>query len=107
MGPKVNSFFQRVYELVAKIPEGKVATYGMIAALLGEPRNGRVVGWAMRATPGHLRLPAHRVIYSNGMLAPEDVFGAKEMQRALLASEGVTFHEDGRVNLEKHLWDGS
>ncbi len=92
--------------MVARIPEGKVATYGLIATLLGQPGNGRVVGWAMRKAPDNLKLPCHRVINKSGMLAPDYAFGGKEIQRALLAREGITFEEDGSVNVVKHLWNG-
>ena len=53
----MQGFFKRVYEIVALIPSGKVATFGQIAALLGEPRNARVVGWAMHDAPRELGLP--------------------------------------------------
>lgn len=97
------SFFSRVYELVAQIPRGKVATYGLIAEMLGNPRAARTVGWAMRATPKHLKLPCHRVIMSTGALAPEGIFGPG-VQRALLEAEGVVFTETGRVDMERCLW---
>jgi methylated-DNA-protein-cysteine methyltransferase related protein len=96
-------FFSRVYAFVAQIPRGKVASYGMIAEMLGNPRAARTVGWAMRATPPNLKLPCHRVIRSNGELPPEGIFGP-EVQRTLLEAEGVIFTEEGRVNLEKCLW---
>lgn len=100
----MKEYFRRVYEIVALIPEGKVMTYGQIAALLGDPRNGRVVGWAMRAAPADMNLPCHRVINKNGILASEYVFGGKEIQKAILENEGITFKKDGTVNMEKHLW---
>lgn len=99
-----NSFFKKVYEIVAKIPEGKVATYGQIALLIGERGNARVVGWAMKAAPSNL--PCHRVVNRLGEMSPEYVFGSKNLQRDILASEGVIFREDGTVDLKKCLWDG-
>lgn len=101
----MEDFFQQVHEIVAKIPEGKVATYGQIATILGKPRNARVVGWAMRATSGKMNLPCHRVVNKKGELAPEYVFGGKAVQRFLLENEGITFTKEGNVDLEKHLWD--
>ena len=100
-------FFQQVYHLVARIPPGKVATYGQIALLLGRPRAGRTVGWAMRGAPADLRLPCHRVVYQSGALAPSGAFGEWGLQRALLEAEGITFNPDGRIDLEKHLWEFS
>ncbi|GBF32374.1 methylated-DNA--protein-cysteine methyltransferase [Desulfocucumis palustris] len=60
----------------------------------------------MRKTPDNLNIPCHRVISKSGILAPDYAFGGKEIQRALLESEGITFEQDGRVKLLKHLWDG-
>jgi methylated-DNA-protein-cysteine methyltransferase-like protein len=99
-------FFKRVYEIVAQIPEGMVATYGGIARMLGYPGGARTVGWAMRSTPEGLHLPCHRVVNATGELAPSYVFGDSEIQRAMLEAEGVTFREDGTINMERHLWQG-
>lgn len=101
----LNGFFSRVYEIAARIPAGKVATYGQIASLLGQPRSARVVGWAMKAAPGHLNLPCHRVVNKLGVMSPDYVFGSSEIQRNLLISEGITFKPNGRIDLEKHLWN--
>ena len=102
---KIN--FNLIYYLVSKIPKGKVATYGQIAALMGNARNGRIVGWAMRKAPDHLALPCHRVINKQGMLAPEYAFGGTEIQKALLEEEGIPFRENGSVDLEKCLWEST
>jgi methylated-DNA-protein-cysteine methyltransferase-like protein len=93
-----------VYETVRRIPEGKVATYGQIAQMLGSPRGARTVGWAMQSAPKGL--PCHRVVNKSGKLAPFYVFGASENQRAMLEIEGVTFRKDGSIDMEKHLWKG-
>jgi methylated-DNA-protein-cysteine methyltransferase-like protein len=100
---EVSGFFEQVYQLVEQIPSGQVATYGQIAALLGRPRAGRLVGWAMRGAPSHRNLPCHRVVNRNGTLAPEGIF-APGLQRALLEAEGVDFTADGRINLDRRLW---
>ena len=97
-------YFEKVYSLVAQIPLGKVATYGQIAAALGGPRNARVVGWAMRAVPADLKLPCHRVVNKTGKLAPFYVFGDEELQRFMLRQEGITFTEDGKIDMKKHVW---
>jgi methylated-DNA-protein-cysteine methyltransferase related protein len=102
----LKDFFSKVYEIVAQIPEGKVITYGQIAFLLGNPRGARVVGWAMRAAPQDLHLPCHRVVNRLGEMAPGSAFGSPEVQRALLSSEGITFKENGCIDLKKHLWPG-
>lgn len=100
----MNSTFARIYDIVAQIPVGKVATYGQIAALAGMPRGARVVGWAMRAVPEELALPCHRVVNRLGTLAPEYAFGGQEVQRSLLEAEGITFRINGSIDMKKHLW---
>jgi len=101
----MNNFYAQVYEIVAKIPMGKVTTYGQIALALGKgPRGAQLVGWAMRAAPRYLQLPCHRVVNKSGSLAPDYAFGSKDVQRELLKSEGITFLEDGRIDMKKHLW---
>lgn len=102
----MDNYFNRVYEIVAKIPAGKVATYGQIASILGNPKNARVVGWAMRATPEEFHLPCHRVVNKTGALSPYYVFGDTIVQKTLLEKEGITFNADGRIDLKKYLWDG-
>jgi len=101
---KSSKFFNRVYKIVSQIPEGKVATYGQIAAILGNPRAARVVGEAMRRTPDYLDIPSHRVISKDGAMAPGYAFGGKEKQREMLEKEGVIFKENGCVDMEKCLW---
>lgn len=105
-GIYLEKFFKKVYEVVARIPRGKIATYGQIAAILGSPRNARVVGWAMKATPEHLHLPCHRVVNKTGILSPSYIFGDKVVQRTLLEEEGITFKADDRIDMKKHLWNG-
>jgi methylated-DNA-protein-cysteine methyltransferase-like protein len=100
----LKDYFATVYQLVAQIPEGKVATYGQIASLIGDKRNARVVGWAMKAAPKGI--PCHRVVNRLGEMSPSYVFGSKELQRDILISEGVTFKKDGCIDLKKHLWSG-
>ena len=100
----MKGFFQRVYKIVAQIPKGKVATYGQIAAMIGEPRNARVVGWAMHYAPPELNLPCHRVVNKAGSMGPIYLFGP-DLQRKMLAEEGVTFQANGCIDMTKHLWD--
>lgn len=66
----MNGFFQQVYDLVAQIPPGRVATYGQIARMLEQPHNARVVGWAMRQAPAERQLPCHRVVKKNREKSP-------------------------------------
>lgn len=99
------NFFQRVYEIVAQIPRGKVATYGQIAGLAGNPRGARTVGWAMQATPPELNLPCHRVVNRSGTLSPDEVFGGPQRQRMLLEEEGVRFTPEGKIDMKNYLWE--
>lgn len=96
--------FQRIYKQVKKIPAGCVATYGQIAAMAGNPRMSRVVGYALHKNPDPATIPCHRVVNRFGEVSKAFVFGGGERQRELLLSEGVTFKEDGAVNLKKHLY---
>jgi len=99
-------FFARIYRLVAQIPQGKVATYGQLATLAGQPGAARTVGWAMQGAPRELDLPCHRVVNAVGALSPAEVFGGVGVQRELLENEGARFLEDGRIDLGVSLWDG-
>ncbi|MCL2434489.1 MAG: MGMT family protein [Clostridia bacterium] len=101
----MDNFFSRVYKAVKRIPTGKVATYGQIAAMCGAPRNARAVGYALHVNPEPGEIPCHRVVNRHGRTAPAFAFGGPGKQRELLEDEGVTFNEDGLVNLKKHLWE--
>ena len=71
-------FSRRVYEVVRRIPKGKVATYGQVAALAGAPRNARFVGYALHSNPEPGVIPCHRVVFRDGSLAPGFAFGGPE-----------------------------
>ena len=101
---KSDSLFERIYSAVEKIPCGRVATYGMIAAMTGNPRRSRVVGFALHVNPRPGIVPCHRVVNRFGGMAPAFAFGGAEAQREMLEKEGVEFDENGNVNLEKYLW---
>ena len=93
------SVFERIYEQVKRIPRGKVASYGLVAAAAGNPRWARVVGYALHANPCPDEIPCHRVVTKAGAVAPGYAFGGPNVQRELLESEGVTFLPDGNVDL--------
>lgn len=98
--------FELIYEQVKRIPRGKVATYGQIAMLAGNPRWARAVGYALHANPDPDSIPCYRVLNRFGGLAPAFAFGGAEKQAELLRADGIEVREDGTVDLEKYLWNG-
>lgn len=97
-------FFQEVYEIVKRIPAGNVATYGQIAALAGQPRKAKMVGWALHSNPEPGVIPCHRVVNRLGELSGSFAFGGAGSQKNLLENEGIIFEENGTINLLKYLW---
>jgi methylated-DNA-protein-cysteine methyltransferase-like protein len=98
--------FEQIYRLVRCIPAGKVATYGQIARMLGQPQAARTVGWAMGSIPDGSDVPWQRVINSRGTISLPAGSPGATLQRALLEDEGVVFDEKGRVNLKVYGWKG-
>lgn len=94
--------FPAIYELVKEIPRGEVASYGMIASLIGGA-TARIVGFAMAATPAGEDIPWHRVINSAGKISERE---GMERQRKLLMAEGVQFSQSGRIRWRDHGWSG-
>jgi methylated-DNA-protein-cysteine methyltransferase-like protein len=97
----MREFFSGVYKIVAQIPEGYVATYGQIAALLGNPLAARAVGDAMRRVPEYMDIPCHRVVNKTGAMAPGHAFGGVGRQRDMLEREGVIFKENGCIDMKR------
>lgn len=97
------TFFDRVFDVVAEIPPGKVTTYGHIAEFVGLKSAARTVGWALNGAAG-TGLPCHRVVNRFGALTGSRHFGGPHIMEDLLRSEGVTFKDDGCVDLSLHLW---
>lgn len=100
------SVFEKIYEQVRKIPRGKVATYGQIAMLAGNPRWSRVVGYALHSNPDPDNIPCYRVVDRMGRLSSAFVFGGINRQAELLRADGVEVNDDNTVKLDKFLWDG-
>jgi methylated-DNA-protein-cysteine methyltransferase-like protein len=99
----VTRFHREVYGMVRRIPRGRVATYGQIAAMLGWPRAARAVGYAMRHCPPGV--PWHRVVNASGGISLRANVSGMLTQRVLLAQEGVAVRK-GRVRLDRHRWRG-
>lgn len=94
---------ERIKRVIRRIPRGRVASYGQIAALSGHPRAARTVVWILHSSSGKARLPWHRVINSRGTISLRPGCGCEE-QRARLTAEGVGFDSAGRVDLRRHGW---
>lgn len=93
--------FEKIYEQVKKIPAGKVASYGQIALMAGNPRWSQVVGYALHSNPQPGVIPCHRIVTKDGKLSKSFAFGGENIQRNLLISEGVIFLDDNTVDMKK------
>ena len=103
---KINGkIYQQIYKLVRLIPEGKVASYGQIAAMLNRC-TPRMVGYAMAALPSGSDVPWHRVINSQGKISQRAGGDGEDIQRLLLETEGVEFDSNSRVDFSKARWMG-
>lgn len=98
--------FEKIYAVVRRIPKGKVATYGQIAMLAGNPHWSQVVGYALHVNPDPNGIPCFRVVNRFGEPSSAFAFGGKNTQIALLEAEGIEV-TDGKVDLKKYLWNGN
>lgn len=94
-----SEFTRRVYAAARQIPAGRVTSYGCLAALAGNPRAARIVGYVLHTCPAGGGVPCHRVVTRDGRLCP-----SYAAQRSLLEAEGVCFLPDGRVDLSRFGW---
>ena len=102
-----SELYELVWTAVKRIPRGRVATYGQIAALAGMPKHARQAGYALAATPENKKIPWHRVINAQGKISLRLKHwdsGSDDFQRILLEAEGVVFDSDGRVDLKRFRW---
>ena len=97
----MKTFNEQVYDIVARIPAGRVATFGQIARMIGRPRMARFVGYASN-NKASWHLPWHRVVFKDGSLCGAGFF---EQQLKALREEGVKFTADKKVIMEKYQWD--
>jgi methylated-DNA-protein-cysteine methyltransferase-like protein len=97
---------ERFYAVIRRIPRGRVATYGQVAALAGLPRRARMVGQALSTAPEDVAVPWQRVVNAQGRISARGGIGWEEgYQRHLLEEEGVVFSAGGRIDLERFGWD--
>ncbi len=101
------SFFERVYEVVKLIPEGRVSSYGAIAGFLGAKGSARMVGWAMNNASKMEDIPAHRVVNRNGLLTGKHHFPGTRVMEQMLEAEGVQVINDKIVRFQDYFWDPS
>lgn len=104
LGEQLTEFSRAVISLIKTIPKGKVATYGLIATCVGNPRSARQVAWLLHSCTKTQQLPWHRVIKSGGQLAFPLHTEAYEHQKTLLEMEGIVIM-NGCVDLKQYLWD--
>jgi methylated-DNA-protein-cysteine methyltransferase-like protein len=96
--------FDVIFEVVRSIPEGMVATYGQIAAVVGRC-SPLMVGFAMAAVPFDSDVPWHRVVNRQGMISSRGDGDGEQIQRILLEAEGIHFDETGRIDLKRVQWE--
>ena len=100
------NFYERVYELVRQIPEGRVTSYGAIARVLGSAGSARMVGYALRSSfSARPPVPAHRVVNRVGLLSGKAAFGSATMMKQLLENEGVKVEDDKVVDFDNLFWE--
>jgi methylated-DNA-protein-cysteine methyltransferase-like protein len=95
--------YRRIYDIVRRIPRGRVATYGQVAALAGIPRHARQVGYALSSLDDD-RVPWHRVVNAKGEISLRSEPRWDEFQRRRLEREGVVFDARGRLSLKRFRW---
>lgn len=95
--------YQKIYEVVRQIPPGCVATYGQVAALAGNRRWARVVGYALHVNPDPEGIPCYRVVNREGRLSDAFAFGGVNRQKVLLEADGIEV-VDNRVDLVRYQW---
>jgi methylated-DNA-protein-cysteine methyltransferase-like protein len=96
--------YQRIYQVVGRIPPGRVATYGQVAALAGLAGHARQVGYALHALSESSAVPWHRVVNAKGEISLRSMPGAELVQQQRLAREGVHLQPNGRIPLEQVRW---
>ncbi len=100
----MTEFTAKVRRLIRSVPRGRVATYGQIAALAGNPRGARAVSWILHSAPPDAGLPWHRIVGVAGKISLKGEGGI--IQRELLAAEGVDSDSRGRIDIKAFGWTG-
>lgn len=103
----MESFSERVYQVVSQIPKGCVASYGQVAALVDAPRSARYVGYVLHSNPKPVVMPCHRVVFKDGSICTGYAFGGPQVQKKLLQDEGVIFRDETHVDMDACAWEGT
>jgi len=93
--------------MACKIPEGKVATYGQLAKLIGYPNHSRYIGRALSQLDNTSNVPWHRVVNTKGKISPRGFDGCDDYQKILLEEEGVVFNDKNCISLNDFQWEPS
>jgi methylated-DNA-protein-cysteine methyltransferase-like protein len=98
-------WIEKIYDIVRKIPKGKVTSYGAIADAIGARTTARMVGWAMNAShTAKPKVPAHRVVNRNGLLTGRHHFASPTLMQELLEAEKIEINDNQIFNFENHFW---
>lgn len=100
----VPSYYLRVYEVVRRVPRGRVVTYGQVALILGSPAAARATGYALHFLPEGSDVPWWRVVNASGGISLKGRGSAADFQRHLLEREGVAFDAEGKLDLRVYRW---
>lgn len=98
----MNNTYEKIYDVVRKIPKGYVMTYGQVAMLAGNKNWARTVGNALHVNPYPDEIPCYRVVKHNGAVAESFAFGGGRKQRELLEADGIEFDRSGKVIMSKY-----
>ena len=98
---------KNIYDMVSRIPEGKVATYGQIAKLIGYPNHARYIGRALSELENDSNVPWHRVVNAKGKISPRGLDGCDDYQRIILEDENIVFNDNGGISLIEFQWQPS
>ena len=98
-------FFEKLYQVVRQIPEGRVSSYGAIARAIGSPQSSRMVGWAMNASHNVEDVPAHSVVNRMGLLTGKHHFDATNLMQQLLENEVIEVLDNQIQQVDDDIWD--
>lgn len=99
---KLTKFHRKVYNLVCKIPKGKVTTYKILAQAIGKPKNWREIGYLLSQNPFPQQVPCYKVVKSNGEIGGYN--GGKLLKKKLLQKDGLKIYNNKIKDFKKHLF---